>query len=98
MVSGGWTGDACQQRGNWLGEDPASRGRTVMGYLRQWSTAGETGNKERTSAPGLFCRDVISVTEGKWKKQVIVSIKMAAITNYQQQRFAERRQGARPRT
>lgn len=53
----------------------------MLGYLRQWSTAGKTGDKERTSAPGLSCSDVISVTEGKWKEQAFQS-KIVTITNH----------------
>ena len=67
-----------------------------MGHLGQWSMADKTGNKERTSASGLFRSDVILVTEGKWKEQVMIPIKMATMTNHQpRQRFAKRLQGAR---
>lgn len=55
-----------------------------MGYLGCWPTTGKTGNKERTSAPGLLC-DLI--TEGEWKEQGSISIQMTTITN--NNRFAK---------
>lgn len=64
-MAGGRTVNDCHQRSNWWGEVPLGRGHIVMGYLRLWSTVGETGDKERTSTPGLLCSDVISGTERK---------------------------------
>lgn len=50
-------------RGNWEGEIPTGR------------VSGQQQALQRMSAPRLLYSDVISGTKGKWKKQVMVSIK-----------------------
>lgn len=71
----------------------------VEGALRRgiWDSGQWQVRLARRRGPQLL--DSFIVTEGKWKEQVMVPIKMATMTNHKpQQRFAKRLQGARLRT
>lgn len=77
-MSFGTTGDYHHQRAIGWGKVSVGGGCTAMGYLGCWPTTGKTGNKERTSTPGLLCN---LITEGEWKEQGSISIQMTTIAN-----------------